>query len=186
MATNIYNDYKNLCFFDLRLKSSKAVFDLSGLWSYPSFILIKSSNKKKCCWLHLVLPMIYLQEKKLTALMRPKAIVITEINSSNILSYGNFRNGYDYFPDVEWNSPIGMYPFNSIKELNKSDIAKLEIDLIKKCISESEKFIDNLTLSNEFSSSWIQLTHPALLPYIEKIAPEFFKALRLPDPLENG
>lgn len=185
MNSIIKKNEQHRSFFELRVNSSKADFDLSGYWSYPSFIESPAKgNGKQCSWLYLLLPTVHMPEKGYTALFRPKSMVITKENSKTILRYDNYRLGFDSFPKENWDAPIGMYPYKAIEGLTRQEFEKAEIDLIKNCDVESKRFAGFGDLSHNFISAWLNLTHPAFFPYLEHLAPSFMKALGLPGMLK--
>ena len=62
-------DFNTNPFVALRRDLRSGIFDASGYWSYPSFVL---GENGVLCWLYVVLGTVALPEEKQTALLRPK------------------------------------------------------------------------------------------------------------------
>jgi hypothetical protein len=169
----IQNEHETEIYFELRKKRMLADLDICGYWSYPAFI---RSREKDVVWLHLIAPAIQHHEKKLTAIFRPKSVLLTQPNSYRVIHYNSFRFGHDPFPNVDWKLPKGFFPHDRIKDYSIDDFTNKERQLINLCKDESDKFMNNGDiLSENFCRSWIELTHPMFLPYLKKLAPEFMK-----------
>jgi hypothetical protein len=134
-------------------------------------------GKYSCSWLYLVLPLVPMPEKKLTAIFRPKAVLLTKANSKTVVRYDNFRLGHDPFPNEKWNEPLAMYPHKSVRDLTRAQLKKKEKELLDLCTEESILFAEKGILSEDFRKMWLNLIHPVFLPYIRLLAPEFFKGL---------
>jgi hypothetical protein len=162
-------------FFELRKNKMMADLDITGYWSYPAFI---RSRDKAVNWLYLIAPTIHHPGKKITAIFRPKSVLLTQPNSNKIIHYNSFRIGHDPFPNVDWKIPKALFPHDRIKHYTLDTFAYKERELTDLCVLESDNFKDeNRALSEKFCKTWTDLTHPFFIPYLEKLAPEFIKML---------
>jgi hypothetical protein len=173
-------------FFELRKGSLENNIDLTGFWSYPAFEKVENGRGEiECVWVYLILPTLVLPEQKCTALFRPKAMVASTPNSKKIVRYDNFRFGVDLFPKVGWHEPIAMYPYESIKNLTREQVVEREAILLQKCDEQTENFRATGKLSDGFSKSWLEISHPVFLSYLEHLTPNFVKSLEVDNHIQK-
>jgi hypothetical protein len=164
-------------FIRLRRSSRNALVDTSGYWSYPALTKPETGD---LLWLFVILGLIPLPEKKVTALFRPKAVVLTKADTAVVVRYDNLRLGHDPFPTLQWEKPVAMFPHQSIRALTRQRFAELEAELLASYPAATEKFISGAEIPERFRELYMQLQHPIFLGYVKCLAPEFFKAVAVP------
>jgi len=162
-------------FFELRRNPKSLLLDTSGYWSYPALVVVKESLQ----WVCLVLPTMAMQEKKRTALFRPKALVQLKANTSTLVRYESFRLGIDPFANIQWDKPIAMFPHKDLWEMTYQQLSEAENQLLNSYEEVGKSFLATKSLPTTFIESYLKLLHPAFLPYLQHLAPEFVSALNV-------
>lgn len=157
--------------------------DAAGLWSYPA-ILPGSQNDTH--WLMLISGTVPMPEKKRTALFRPKAVVVTRACRPQVIRYENFREGHDPFPTSPWDKPVAMFPHKAVGSLTASQFHREEAELLTMYPRAIELLNSGAKLPKEFIAAYLKLTHPMFLPYLQHLAPVFFKALNFSSAVVSG
>lgn len=167
---------KSRPFFDLRRGRLDGALQTGGYWTHPALL---PRGGGTCDWLHLVLGTVRLAGKKRTALFRPKALVVTRADSPVVTRYEDYRAGKDAFPEVPWNEPVAMFPHKAVASMTLGEFEQKERDLIAACAEVTPAFASGGGLPDDFRDLWLTLTHPIVLPYLRRLAPAFFKALKV-------
>ena len=168
---------KEPAFIRLRRSSSNAILDTAGYWSYPALTRQPAGN---VLWLLVVLGAIPLPAKKVTALFRPKTVVLTKADTTVVVRYENLRLGHDPFPTLQWEKPVAMFAHQAIRTLTRQRFAELEAELLAFYPDVAKKFIAGADIPERFRDLYMQLQHPIFLSYVKCLAPEFFKAVAMP------
>lgn len=169
-------------YFALRRNINATKLDSVGFWSYPVFV---RNNDGNVYWMYLILPAAILPKKKITALFRPKAVLITKPKSKTIIHYDNFRFGHDPFPKDEWDVPKSYFPHQSIRNLTVGQFRNKEKSLLAKCDKETNTFKEEGELSLDFCNEWNLLINPIFISYLSHLAPEFCNNLKKEEVLKN-
>lgn len=147
--------------------------DRGGYWSYPAFVVENNALH----WVCLIFSTSVIPDKKRTALFRPKSMVILKSDSSVLIRFQNFRLGNDLFPEATWNDPIGMFPHRNLWGTTYREFEEAEIQLLSSYSDAGKLFLEKNSLPDEFVDNYLKLTHPALLPFLNVLAPIFVAAL---------
>ena len=153
--------------------------DSAGFWSYPA---LAADPSGKPLWIFAILQAVPMPEKKRTALFRPKAIVVTSSSGTEIVRYENLRTGHDPFPKQDWTKPIAMFPHKSVGSLTMKEFEKREAELFQAYPGAEAEFMKTKKLPAAFVRQYLELAHPAFLPFIKPLAPQFFAALGVEKP----
>ena len=159
----------------LRSATDSWRMDSSGLWSYPA--MLPSSEQRSSLWLMLVAGTVPMPAKKRTAVFRPKAVVITKAAMPRVVRYESFRDGHDPFPTISWDKPIAMFPHKSIGKMTAADFRQQEASLLAMYPDATTEFNKTGKLPSEFCELYLTLLHPFFLPYLQHLAPRFFRSL---------
>ena len=158
----------------LRKGAASWRLDAAGLWSYPAII---SRTKGETLWLMLIAGTVSMAEKKRTAVFRPKTAVVTKAQLPYIVRYESFRDGHDPFPTISWDKPIAMFPHKSIGKMTAADFRQQEASLLAMYPDATAEWEKKDKLAGEFRELYLTLLHPVFLPYLQHLAPRFFRAL---------
>ena len=159
----------------LRAATDSWRMDSSGLWSYPA--MLPATEHGSSLWLMLVAGTVPMPAKKRTAIFRPKAAVITKAAMTRVVRYESFRDGHDPFPTVSWDKPIAMFPHKSVGQMTAAEFRRQEALLLAMYPDASTEWKKTGKLPNEFRELYLTLLHPLFLPYLQHLAPRFFRAL---------
>ena len=159
----------------LRSATDSWRMDSSGLWSYPA--ILPSPEQGSFLWLMLVAGTVPMPAKKRTAVFRPKAAVITKAAMPRVVRYESFRDGHDPFPTISWDKPIAMFPHKSIGKMTAADFRQQEASLLAMYPDATAEWEKTDKLASEFRELYLTLLHPVFLPYLQHLAPRFFRAL---------
>jgi len=159
----------------LRTATDSWRMDSSGLWSYPA--ILPATDRGSSLWLMLVAGTVPLPAKKRTAVFRPKAAVITKAAMTRVVRYESFRDGHDPFPTVSWDKPTAMYPHKSVGKMTVTEFRQQESSLLAMYPDATTEWEKTAKLPNEFRELYLTLLHPLFLPYLQHLAPRFFRSL---------
>jgi hypothetical protein len=159
----------------LRTATDSWRMDSSGLWSYPA--MLPSPRQDSSLWLMLVAGTMPMPAKKRTALFRPKAAVITRPAMPRVVRYESFRDGHDPFPSISWDKPIAMFPHKSVGQMTAAEFRQQESSLLAMYPDATNEWEKTGKLPNEFRELYLTLLHPMFLPYLQYLAPRFFRSL---------
>lgn len=162
-------------FLELRRNPKNLLLDASGYWSYPALVVVKDSLQ----WVCLVLPTMAMPEKKRTALFRPKALVQLKANTPTLVRYESFRLGIDPFANIQWDKPIAMFPHKDLWGMTYQQLSEAEDQLMNSYADAGESFLATKALPATFIESYVKILHPAFLPYLRHLAPDFITALKV-------
>jgi hypothetical protein len=168
-------------FIDLRARSKAYPMNVSGFWSYPALV---KGEQDTLCRLILILGATYLQKEKKTMLFRPKSLLITNQSGSQIMQFQDFRIGKDPFKEFSWEKPVGAFPHKGLaKEMSYSEYRDSEERLLSLYPEAERMFVSDSNLPVEFRKAFLDLLHPCFLPFLNRVAPHFVKALDLSESL---
>ena len=159
----------------LRTGTGSWRLDSSGLWSYPA--ILPSLEQGSSLWLMLVAGTVPMPAKKRTGVFRPKAAVITKSAMPHVVRFESFRDGHDPFPTISWDKPIAMFPHKSIGKMTAADFRQQEASLLAMYPDATAEWEKTDKLASEFRELYLTLLHPVFLPYLQHLAPRFFRAL---------
>lgn len=160
-------------FLALRGKPKEMTIDSGGYWSYPALVV----ENNMLNWTCLILPTAAMQQKKRTALFRPKSIVVLKADSPVLIRFQNFRLGGDLFPEASWEYPIGMFPHKSLWGMTYKQLEEAENQLLCSYAEAGKSFLAENTLPDAFVENYLRLLHPVFLPFLKVVAPSFVSAL---------
>jgi len=172
--TNAGEAYAASSFLTLRKNVASWQLDAAGLWSYPAII---PGNKGENLWLMLIAGTVQLADKHRTAVFRPKTAVVTRAQLPYIVRYETFRDGHDPFPTISWDEPIAMFPHKSVGKMTVNDFRQQEASLLAMYPDATVEWEKTGKLPNEFRELYLTLLHPLFLPYLQHLAPRFFRGL---------
>ncbi|HSI15309.1 MAG TPA: hypothetical protein VK961_24895 [Chthoniobacter sp.] len=163
-------------FFQMRRGGRNLTIDAEGYWSYPALI---PAGEGAVLWLSLVLATVAMPEKKHTALFRPKCMVLTKPESCLLVRYDHFRLSHDPFPTVAWDKPLAMFPHQSVAGLTYEQLEQKETILLALYPAAASAFVKSGQLPDDFRTAYLELIHPAFLPFLNPLAPKFVAALKV-------
>lgn len=164
-------------FLKMRRTARNLTVDAEGYWSYPALI---PADDEAALWLSLVLTTVSLPGKQRTALFRPKCSVVTKPQTTLLVRYDHFRLGHDPFPKVAWDTPLAMFPHQSVSSLTYGQLAQREASLLAMYPAAQASFLQTGRLPADFRRQYLDLIHPVFLPFLKPLAPAFVTALDVP------
>ena len=144
----------------------------AGYWSYPAFQI---SAHGRVQWVHIGLG-FELQERR-TLLYRPRALAVTEANSTILVHYEDFKEGLDPFPQMDWHEHIAVYPHETICEWTDETLHAEEMKLFALYPEAEDEFAAAGSLPQAFRKRYLTLSHPIFSRCLIHLAPAFSKAL---------
>ena len=157
-------------YFQLRQPSRNLYVD-SGFWSYPAL----AAAEGRVYWLHILCDAR--RDDRTCLVFRPRAMATTPPDSTVLVRYENFRLGADPLADVGWDEPVGKHPHPAIWEWTEDVYRKKEESLISLYRSVHEEFLLQGSLPDSFRHAYLEIVNPLFLPFIRRLAPDFYKAL---------
>ncbi|MFH0953770.1 MAG: hypothetical protein V1873_05530 [Verrucomicrobiota bacterium] len=159
-------------FFQARQLNRNFYCNGFGYWSYPA---LQVSGTGRVQWVHVGLGFEF--EEYRTLLFRPRAVAVTDANSTILVRYEDFKAGRDPFPQEDWTEPVSVYPHPAICEWTDEQLHSEEGKLLSVYPKAAKVFAATGELPDRFRSKYLTIAHPIFSRYLAVLAPAFSKAL---------